>query len=61
MTINDLMSFTGLSRYCVTKAIRAAGIKIKRGRNPIILSKEQERKVKSILRLIVSAKNLNIA
>lgn len=61
MTINDLMSFTGLSRYYVTKAIRASGIEIQRGRNPTMLSKEQERKVRRILRSIVSVKNLSIA
>jgi len=60
-TINDLIRVTKLSRYYVTKAVRAVGIEIKCGRKPLVLSKEQERKIKKILRSIVSVKNLNLA
>lgn len=58
MTINGLIEATNLSRYYVTKAIRGAGIEISRGRKPTLLSKEQERRVKKILRSIMSIKNL---
>ena len=58
MTINTLIRTSGLSRYYVTKAAKASGIEIKRGRNPVVLSKEQVRRVKAILRKLVSVKNL---
>lgn len=58
MTINTLIEDSGLSRYYVTKAVRGAGIEIRRGRKPTELTSEQAKKVKAFLRKIVSVKNL---
>lgn len=61
MTINSLIEQTGLSRYYITRAARASGVEIHRGRKPTILTREQVKKIRQILRIVFKVKTLRHA
>ncbi len=56
-TINSLIEQMGVSRYYITRAAKASGVEIKRGRKPTILTRKQVKKIRQILRVVFSLKH----